>query len=115
MIDGIHAFVRYIDIIPKLLRLPVTIVTSGIRISPPPSHIPRGKAAFAVSDFADAIFLSSSIYYSSDTAYATPFETNDDIVQVVLECSVKINSFTSYPSTVPTYTAHPGEDPKIIE
>jgi hypothetical protein len=174
MIGGIHAFVRYVNIIPKLLSLPAdmflakslkqplisrqnpvdctclqlrkhntavfphigyhgtdinvvrsilmdglvvpgTVVSSGIRISPPAHHIPRGSAAFGVSDFADAIFLSPSVYYSSDTAYAKPFEKDDDIVQVVLECSVKNNGYSVYSCTVSTYRAHPGDDLKTIE
>jgi hypothetical protein len=174
MIGGIHAFVRYVNIIPKLLSLPAdmflatslrqpliprsnpvvctclqlrkynialfphvgyhgtninvvrsilmdglvvpgTLVASGNRIRPPPSHIPRGSAAFGVSDFADAIFLSPSIHYSSDTAYATPFEKDDDIVQVILECSVKNNGYSVYSCTVPTYRARAGDDLNTIE
>jgi hypothetical protein len=97
------------------LVVPGTLVSSGIRISPPPAHIPRGRAAFGVSDFADAIFLSPSIHYSLDTAYAKPFEKDDDIVQVILECSVKNNGYSVNSCTVPTYHAHPGDDLTTIE
>lgn len=97
------------------LVLPGTLVGAGKRISPPKNHIARGRAAFEVPDFADAIFLSPSVYYSSDPVYAIPFPYNDRQLLPVLECGIKKNSYQVFPCTVPTYTAHPGDNMEEIE
>jgi ankyrin repeat protein len=97
------------------LVLPGTVVGAGKRISPPKNHIARGRKAFEIDDFADAIFLSPSLYYSSDPVYAIAFPYNDQQLLPVLECSVQTNGYHSFPSTVRTYTAHPGDDMKAIE
>ncbi|CAF3896129.1 unnamed protein product [Rotaria sordida] len=68
-----------------------TVMDSGVRISSPSNHISRGSLAFDVSDFTSAVFLCPNVYYSSDAVYTILFEKDDDIVQVVLECSVKHN------------------------
>jgi ankyrin repeat protein len=174
MIDGIHAFVQHVSVIPILLMLPAdmviaaalgqplisqeepmkctclvlqehdpikfperayhgtniavvrsiladglvipgTVVGAGKRINPPKNHIARGRKAFKVDDFADAIFLSPSVHYSSDPAYAIAFPYDDRQLLPVLECSVKTNGYQVYPCTVPGYTAHPSDNLEAIE
>jgi hypothetical protein len=97
------------------LVIPGTVVGVGKRIAPPKNHIARGRKAFKVDDFADAIFLSPSVHYSSDPAYAVAFPYNDRQLLPVLECSVKTNGYQVYPCTVPTYTPHSSDDTKAIE
>ena len=97
------------------LVMPGTVVSLGKRISPPKNHIPRGRKAFGIDDFADAVFLSPSIHYSSDLTYAVPFSDNDQQLLPVLECSVPAKSYSVYKSTVSTYVAHPGDDINAIE
>ena len=97
------------------LVIPGTVVTAGKRITPPKNHIPRGREAFKVADFADAIFLSPSVHYSSDPVYAVAFKHGDRQLLPVLECSVKRNSYDIYPSTVQDYIAHADDDIDAIE
>ena len=92
-----------------------TVVSSGIRVCPPDNHIARGVEAFNIKDFANAIFVTPSIHYCSDPAYAVPFRHNDQLTIVVLECRVKKGAFDAFPSTVLTYEAKPGDDLKAIE
>ena len=108
-----------LSVVQSILRdglvMPGTVVSVGKRISPPKNHIPRGRAAFGLKDFADAVFLSPSVHYSSDLAYAVPFSHGDQQILPVLECSVQAKSYGVYKSTVPTYAAHPGDDMEAIE
>jgi hypothetical protein len=174
MLDGIHAFLQHVSVIPILLTLPAdmvlagalgqplitrkkpvkctclvlqehdaikfperayhgtsiavvqsiladglvmpgTVVGTGKRISPPKNHIARGRKAFDVDDFADGIFLSPSVHYSSDPAYAIPFPYDDRQLLPILECSIQTNGYRFFKSTVPTYIAHPGDDVNSIE
>ncbi|CAF2615292.1 unnamed protein product [Rotaria sp. Silwood2] len=97
------------------LVIPGTITSSGKRINPPKNHFAREKTYFGVSDFAAAIFLSPSVYYSSDPTYAIPFSHGDQQLIPVLECSVKDKSYSTYPGTVGGYTKHPGDDVNALE
>ena len=92
-----------------------TVVSSGIRVCPPPNHIARGVQAFGIKDFANAIFVSPSIHYSSDPVYAVSFTYNDQSTIAVLECRIKSDGFDAFKSTVPTYVAKPGDDINAIE
>lgn len=97
------------------LVAPGTVVTTGKRIMPPTTHIPRGRSAFDISDFADAIFLSPSVHYSSDPCYAIPFSHDDQQLIPVLECGVKKDSYSVFPCTVSTYIAQPDDNKNAIE
>ncbi|CAF1276546.1 unnamed protein product [Rotaria sp. Silwood1] len=97
------------------LVMPSTVVSSGLRICPPTNHIARGTKAFGVDDFSNGIFITPSIHYCSDPAYAITFTHDDQRLIPVLECTVKNNSFQSFPSTVKTYVAHEGDDINAIE
>ncbi|CAF2059974.1 unnamed protein product [Rotaria magnacalcarata] len=108
-----------INVIQSILNdglvLPGTVTTNGKRINPPKSHIAREKTAFGVSDFASAIFLSPSVYYSADPTYAKTFSYGDRILVPVLECSVKSQCYSTNRCTVPTYRKHKGDDMETIE
>jgi ankyrin repeat protein len=108
-----------IGVIPSILMdglvMPSTVVSSGFRVCPPDNHIARGVSAFNIDDFSNGIFLSPSIYYCSDPAYAVTFSDGDQRLIAVLECSLKENSFGAFPCTVPGYVAHPDDNVKAIE
>ncbi|CAF4907948.1 unnamed protein product, partial [Rotaria sp. Silwood1] len=60
------------------LVMPSTVVSSGLRICPPSNHIARPTSAFGIADFSNGIFVTPSIYYCSDPAYAVTFTYNDE-------------------------------------
>ncbi|CAF1471735.1 unnamed protein product [Adineta steineri] len=95
--------------------IPGTVVSSGKRINPPKNHIARDVPAFGVADFSAAIFVSPSIYYSSDSTYAIPFVSGDQQLIPLLECSVKSNSYGTYRCTTPHYKEKPGDNMQAIE
>jgi ankyrin repeat protein len=97
------------------LVIPGTVVSNGIRVSPPSNHFSRNETYFAVSNFADAIFLSPSIHYSSDPTYTTTFSDGDRQLIPVLECSVKSGSYETYPGTVENYTERPDDNITALE
>jgi hypothetical protein len=97
------------------LVVPGTVVSSGKRIQPPHNHITRNLRVFGVHDYSGAIFLSPSIHHSLDPAFTEIFSHGDQQLMPVLECSVKRDSYGTYPGTVPTYTAHPGDDMKALD
>jgi hypothetical protein len=108
-----------IDVIQSILIdglvVPGTLVANGIRVKPPANHIPLYTKANDISNFAGAIFVSPSIYYSSDPVYATSFEYEGKRLLPVLECSVKAGSYTTHSSTLPHYTPHSTDDINRIE
>ncbi|CAF1303797.1 unnamed protein product [Rotaria sp. Silwood1] len=97
------------------LVIPGTVTASGKRINPPKNHFARESTYFGVPDFAAAVFLSPSVYYSSDPTYAISFSHGDQQLIPVLECSVKNESYVTYPGTVGGYTKHPGDDLNALE
>ena len=94
---------------------PSTVVSNGFRVCPPDNHIARGVSAFGTPDFANAIFVSPSIHYSSDPVYAVTFQEGDQVLFPVLECGIKKGTFEEFACTVPGYKAHPDDDVKKIE
>ncbi|CAF3673449.1 unnamed protein product [Rotaria sp. Silwood1] len=97
------------------LVMPSTVVSNGLRVCPSSNHIARGLQAYGVEDFSNGIFITPSIHYCSDPAYAVTFTHDDERLIAVLECTVKKDSFTTYKSTVPTYVAREGDDINAIE
>jgi hypothetical protein len=97
------------------LVAPGTVVSSGLRVTPPSHHFSRKNTHSYIRNFADAIFLSPSIYYSSDLTYATKFSDGDRQVIPILECGVKSGSYATNAKTVERYIQHPGDDLKSIE
>lgn len=108
-----------ISVIPSILMdglvMPSTVVSNGLRVCPPDNHIARKVSAFGINDFSNGIFLSPSIHYCSDPAYAVSFSNGDQRLLAVLECSVKKNSYGPFPSTVPGYQSHPDDDANALE
>ncbi|CAF0731415.1 unnamed protein product [Adineta steineri] len=108
-----------IKVIPSILMdglvMPSTVVSNGIRVCPPDNHIARGVNVFDTEDFSNGIFVSPSIHYCSDPVYAVTFSDGDERLVAVLECAVKRDAFKAFPSTVPGYKGHEGDDLTAIE
>ena len=94
---------------------PGTLVANGIRVRPPPHHIPLYISVNNIENFAAAIFVSPSFRYSSDPIYATPFEYEGKRWLPVLECSVRTGSYTTFKGTLPRYNPEPTDDMNTIE
>ena len=109
----------HIDVISSILMdgfvMPSTVVSTGFRVCPPPGHIARGIENFGIKDFANAIFLSPSVHYSSDPVYAVAFQVGDQVLFPVLECGVKNGTFRTFPSTVTKYIPHADDDIQALE
>lgn len=97
------------------LVAPGTIVANGIRVKPPAHHIPLYVQANHIPNFANAIFLSPSIYYSSNPIYTTSFEYEGKRLLPVIECSVKTESYTTHKGTIPHYKPHSTDNLSAIE
>ncbi|CAF1172406.1 unnamed protein product [Didymodactylos carnosus] len=97
------------------LVIPGTVTATGKRINPPNNHIARDMSAFNIPDFAGGIFVSPSIYYSSDPTYAIQFQFHDQLMVPVLEVGVRANSYTTFPSTVSDYNLQDDDDPQELE
>lgn len=108
-----------IDVIRSILMdgfvMPSTVVSNGFRVCPPDNHIARGTSNFGIEDFANAIFISPSIHYCSDSVYAKTFQVGDEILIPIIECAVKKNRYGAFPSTVRGYKPHPTDDLEKIE
>lgn len=97
------------------LAAPGTVVNCGKRVTRAKNHMRRSRQVFDIPDFVDAIFVSPSLHYSCDSTYAIPFPYGNQQVLPILECSVKKNSYSSFPCTVPTYKQHSDDNIKTIE
>jgi hypothetical protein len=108
-----------IDVVKSILTdglvLPGTLVANGIRVRPPAHHIPLYTNVNNISNFAGAIFVSPSFYYSSNPIYVTSFEYEGKRLLPVLKCSVKADSYTTHTGTLPNYTPNPNDDINTIE
>ena len=107
-----------VKVIPSILMdglvMPSTVVSNGLRVCPPPNHIARQQEVFGIADFSNGIFLSPSLHYCSDPAYAVTFSDEDQRLLAVFECGVK-QEYTPHPCTVPGYKPHPDDDINKIE
>ena len=97
------------------LVLPETVVSSGHFVKPPTHHVPLHTDYGHVRNFAGAIFVSPSIFYSSASTYATEFQFEGAIYLPVLECSIKTDSYTVFARTVPTYIGHADDNLEALE
>ncbi len=78
------------------------------------SHIGRKKTVEKISDWANAIFISPSIFYSAYGAYSKEIAVNNELYKILVEVRVKPNSFTEHKSTCPKYVPK-NEEPEMIE
>jgi hypothetical protein len=78
------------------------------------SHIGRMKIFDKIKDWANAIFVSPSIFYAAYGAYSKEISLNNELYKVLVEVRVKPNSFKEHKSTCPRYKPKDGE-PKMLE
>jgi len=96
---------RFLEsIIKNGLRPSGSKLADGTTINPLPSHIPLNETFSGIKNWGKAIFVSPSIFYSSDTAYAERIMSNSgsntDRWAVLVEARVKPNSYTKHNSTI---------------
>lgn len=108
-----------LDVVQSILLdglvVPGTVVVKGMRVKPPPTHIPLYMNANNMPNFAGAIFVSPSIHYSIDPVYSTSFLYENKRLLPVIECSVKDGSYGTFRSTLPQYVPHPSDNINTIE
>ena len=78
------------------------------------SHIGRMKTIDKIKDWANAIFVSPSIFYSAYGAYSKEIAVNNELYKILVECRVKPNSFKEHKSTSPSYVPKK-EEPEMLE
>ena len=77
------------------------------------SHIQRNVPVNNISDWANAIFVSPSIFYSAHSAYAKEISSNNDQYKVLVEVRVKPFSYYQGKSTCKNYIPKIGEPKKL--
>ena len=102
-----------ISIIKNGLKKPGEIFDNNEKVKPRKGHINFGKTVNNVKNWAKAIFVSPSIFYSSCRSYSQRIESNNKTWRIVVEVKIKPNSFESYNSTIPKYHFLLGEPKKI--
>ena len=75
------------------LKLPGTKLKDGTVLKPLSYHIGRNITIDNIKDWANAIFVSQSIFYSADEAYANEIESNNKDWIVLVEGRAKIGSY----------------------
>ena len=97
------------SIIKNGLRPSGTKLSDGTTINPLSTHIPLNETFSGIKNWAKAIFVSPSIFYSSDVAYAerilsldsnSKYNNSSDRWACLVEARVKPNSFTMHNSTI---------------
>ena len=96
------------------LKLPGTKLKSGEEIKPKKGHIGRYIEVDNVDDWANAIFVSQSIFYSADPCYAEVIESNGKEWCIIVEARVKNGGYFRHHSTVKAYCSVKGE-PEDLE
>ncbi|MCQ2817791.1 MAG: ankyrin repeat domain-containing protein [archaeon] len=94
-----------------------SVLGDGSKVTPDGGHIPMKMACFGVNDWANAIFLSPSVFYSANEIYSekirSSFYENKDWY-VLIEARLNPGKFKSFTSTTTGYNPLPGE-PKNVE
>ena len=77
-------------------------------------HIKRGKVVNNIKDWANAIFVSPSIFYSGYEVYAKEIGSKEETWKVLVEVRVKPDSYFEGESTCKSYKPNK-EEPKMLE
>ena len=78
------------------------------------SHIKRDKTVDKIPDWANAIFVSPSVFYAAYPAYAKEISCNNELWKVLVELRVKPDSYFQRESTCLKYIPKKDE-PKMLE
>jgi hypothetical protein len=107
------------SIIKNGLKPSGTKLKDGTTINPLPGHISLTATVSGIKNWAKAIFVSPSLFYSSDVVYAERINSLEDSNQskrwaCLVEVRLKPDCFTKHNSTVVNYQNLPGE-PNTVE
>ena len=90
-----------------------TKLANGERIKPLPGHISESATVDGIENWAKAIFVSPSLFYSSDVVYAERIISRKKTWAVLVEGRLKPDTFTKHNSTVLKYNKVPGEPDQV--
>ena len=88
-------------------------LSNGQKIEPLPGHISIDKTVSGIKNWAKAVFVSPSIFYSSDAVYAERINSDSKRWAVLIEARVRPNSYTAHNSTVVKYIGKDGETDQV--
>ena len=97
------------------MKLSETKHENGLEIKPLENHINRYVTVNNVEDWAKAIFVSPSIFYSANAAYAKVIQSCGKEWLILIEARAKIGSYVTRESTVFNYKYMEGEPKDDIE
>ena len=95
------------------LKKPGEIINNNKKVKPRKGHIDFGNTFYDIKNWAKAIFVSPSIFYSSCSCYSEKIISNGKKWRIVVEVKVKPDSFSSYDSTINNYHFLKNEPKKI--
>lgn len=101
------------SIITNGLKKPGEIIFDDKKVKPRKGHIDFGKTMNNIKNWAKAIFVSPSIYYSSCPCYSEKIKSNGKKWRVLVEVKVKPGSFECCDSTICNYHFLENEPEKV--
>ena len=88
-------------------------LSDGTEIVPLDGHISIDETVSGIKNWAKAVFVSPSIFYSSDAVYAERINSNSERWAILIEARVKPGSYTAHNSTVLNYSSKNGETANV--
>ena len=88
-------------------------LSDGTEIVPLAGHISMDQTVSGIKNWAKAVFVSPSIFYSSDAVYAERINSNSERWAVLVEARVKPDCYTAHNSTVFKYLPKNGETQQV--
>ena len=111
---------RFLEsIIKNGLKPSGSTLADGTKVNVLPGHISLNATVSGIKNWAKAIFVSPSLFYSSDVVYAERINSFQDESSssnrwaCLVEVRVKPKSFSKHNSTVVNYKNLPGEPGRI--
>ena len=95
------------------LKPPGSLLKNGKETKVCASHISRYKTVDKIPDWANGIFVSPSIFYCAEPAYAKEIFSQNEQYKVFIEVRVKPFNYYQRESTCPTYVPKKGEPKKV--
>ena len=86
---------------------------NGASVNVNPGHIPLSHTVSGIQYWAQAIFVSPSIFYAANPVYAERISSCSERWSVLVETRVKPGTFTAHPSTVLKYAGVKGEPSNV--
>ena len=102
------------SILKNGLKKPGEFMDNNKKVKPRKGHINFGQTFFNIKNWAKAIFVSPSIFYSSCISYSERIESEGEKWCIVIEAKIRPNSYKAYGSTIENYRFLKNE-PRDIE